>query len=72
MKRAAQDEEAVVRVPHVLEIVRVQLALVVVPVEVRDIAIAVGVREHVQILRGSHQDHPPPLVRGGVNFIWGF
>jgi len=57
MKRLAEDEEAVIRVPIVLEDVRVQVTLVAVPVEVRDIAMTVGVGEHVHVLCGSHQDH---------------
>ena len=44
--RLAEHEEAIVVVPVVLEAVRVQFALGVVPVEVRHVAIPVGVREH--------------------------
>jgi hypothetical protein len=44
-QRLAEDKETIVIVPVVLKVVRVQLALVVVPVEVRDVAMTVGVRE---------------------------
>ena len=67
MKRIAETQETIVRVPVILEPVEVQIPLLAVPVEVRDVAVAVPVLPD-QCAK-YHLNHCPSITLGTVSYL---